>query len=279
MVERLRVTVLSENTAGRRDVLAEHGLSLWVEADDRRILFDTGQGLVLAHNAQVLDIQLNTAQTVVLSHGHYDHTGGLIALRDEFQHANVYVHPVAFQERYSLTTGQPARATGAALSSLRALAPHVSVIVSTPDPTQVAPGVWVTGEIPRRTDYEDTGGPFYLDAGGTRADPLIDDQAMYIDTKPGMTVLLGCAHAGVVNTLDYISELTGQRRFHAVLGGMHLLRASTERIEHTIAALRKYDVHVVAPLHCTGLNATARLLEAFPERFLKLAAGTVATLS
>ena len=92
---------------------------------------------------------------------------------------------------------------------------------------------WVTGPIPRRTTYEDTGGPFYQDAGFTQPDLIHDDQALWLESKSGIVVLLGCAHAGVVNTLNYIVELTGETSIHAVIGGMHLLRAQRPRLDGT----------------------------------------------
>ena len=274
MIEQLRITVLSENTAGRRDVLAEHGLALWIEADGQKILFDTGQGLVLTHNAEVLGIDLGSVDAVVLSHGHYDHAGGLSAGRDAFRKATVYVHPAAFQARYGVKDGQP-RYIGASLGSCADLEKLVAGVVMTREPTRIIDGVWVTGEIPRRHSFEDTGGRFYLDEAGTRPDDLVDDQALYIQMRDGIVVVLGCAHAGLVNTMEYVSRLTKQGRLRAVVGGMHLLHASEDRVSRSIAALRDYNVQAIGPVHCTGFKATAAILSAFPDRFLPLSVGSV----
>ncbi len=132
----------------------------------------------------------------------------------------------------------------------------------------------MTGEIPRQNAFENTGGRFFLDAACTRPDPLLDDQALFFDTKQGLVVLLGCGHAGVVNTLDYVRHLTGGRPIQAMLGGLHLLSANPDRMEKTIAAFRRLDIQWLAPAHCTGLPALARLWAEFPGRCCSCAVGT-----
>lgn len=263
MVEQLRIRVLVENTAGRRQVLAEHGLAFWIEADGRNILFDTGQGLALAHNAEALGVDLAATQDLVLSHGHYDHTGGLDRVWDQLGRATVYVHPRAFEAKFGRWGENAVHNIGSPIRSIDQVRAHVGEVVSTAGPTKPAEGVWVSGEIPRGNDFEDTGGPFFLDESCREPDPLVDDQAMYLETPGGVVVLLGCAHAGLVNTLDYVGEVTRLSRVHAVLGGMHLVNASEERISRSVAALRDYDVQVVGPAHCTGLKATAAMLGGF----------------
>jgi 7,8-dihydropterin-6-yl-methyl-4-(beta-D-ribofuranosyl)aminobenzene 5'-phosphate synthase len=267
------LTVLSENCAARRGLLGEHGLAIWVETEGHRILFDTGQGLALRHNAAVLSVDLSSADTLVLSHGHYDHTGGLAA-GDCFSHTQVLVHPAAFGDKYAGPCAERARGVGSGLASAEDLRSAVGSVVLTPTPTQIGPGVWVTGEIPRHTEFEDTGGPFFLDSALTVPDPLADDQALFFSTRAGTVVLLGCAHAGIVNTLDYVAKLTGEQQIHGVFGGLHLLGASAARTQATIDALRRHQVQRVGPAHCTGLMATAIMLSAFPRQFVELGAGT-----
>ena len=143
----------------------------------------------------------------------------------------------------------------------------------TSKPAEVLDGIFVTGEIPRQNTFEDTGGPFFRDPAGAQPDPLLDDQALYFDTKDGLVILLGCAHSGVVNTLEYVQHLTGGRPIHAILGGLHLLKASPERMEKTIAAFRRLEIWRLAPAHCTGLPALAQLWTAFPDRCSSCAVG------
>jgi 7,8-dihydropterin-6-yl-methyl-4-(beta-D-ribofuranosyl)aminobenzene 5'-phosphate synthase len=278
MIHNLRITVLAENTSRGVDLLAEHGLSLWIEADGRRILFDTGQGKVLRHNASHLEIPLETAETVVISHGHFDHTGGLKEVLDRNDRASVCLHPAAMERKYARLKAPPHRDIGIPGPDEQALRREARCLIWTRGPTKLMDGVHVTGEIPRRTEFEDTGGPFYRDEACTDPDPLVDDQALYVETPAGLVVVLGCAHAGTVNTLDYVAELTGRNRLHAVLGGMHLGRATVPRLEATVAALERYEVQRVGPAHCTGMHATAYLWGQLASKCVECSVGSVFTV-
>jgi 7,8-dihydropterin-6-yl-methyl-4-(beta-D-ribofuranosyl)aminobenzene 5'-phosphate synthase len=271
----LSITVLVENTANQAGLLAEHGLAFWIERGGRHILFDTGQGMVLAHNADKLGIGLSTVDDVVLSHGHYDHTGGLLAALPNFSRATVYTHLTAFRDRFVRHPQTVARPVRSPIESLDWLKSHVGQVIATrTHPVELAEGVWLTGQIPRQTDFEDAGGAFYLDRACTQADTIVDDQALYMETDHGLVVLLGCAHAGAVNTLDYICLLTGESRIHAVLGGMHLLNANEHRVVETISKLRELDVKQIGLAHCTGFSAMARLHHELPNRCFRCVAGT-----
>lgn len=264
------ITVLAENRTESRGLIAEHGLALWIEADGRRILFDTGQGLALAHNPKLMGVDLASATDVVLSHGHYDHTGGLDTVLARVPRIRLYLHPEAFRERYSRQ--HSGRAESAGMTAPPDLDTRL-ILHPSASPQSLSPHIMLTGEIPRRTAYEDTGGAFYVDRECTRADQIPDDQALVIDTPCGSVIVLGCAHAGVVNTLDYVACLTRERPVLALIGGMHLRSASEERLDRTLEAIHRHDVKFIAPLHCTGMRATARIISAFPDRFLELRAG------
>lgn len=278
MIDDLRITVLAENTARGINLLGEHGLAFWIEADGRHILFDTGQGKVLRHNARQLDIPLDTVEKVVISHGHFDHTGGLRDMLNLGGRLDLYMHPAALEEKYRREKTPPNRGIGIAGLDEQTLCGRRRSLTWTLEPTQLTEGVHATGEIPRRNDFEDTGGPFYLDESCTEPDPLLDDQALYIETSAGLVVVLGCAHAGVVNTLDYIAELTGQARVHAVLGGMHLVRATPRRLEATVAALKRYGVQKVGTAHCTGMRAASYLWSELSGKCFEFSVGSVFTV-
>jgi 7,8-dihydropterin-6-yl-methyl-4-(beta-D-ribofuranosyl)aminobenzene 5'-phosphate synthase len=269
-----RIIVLAENSVQRPDVLAEHGLAFWIEMRGRCLLFDTGQGNVLTHNADKLGVPLARAEAVVLSHGHYDHTGGVDPVLQVAPQARVYLHPAAYGTKYVRAQDGTSHIVGMTEPVRATLRQHPEHTVEAQKPTEIGGGLSATGEIPRRTDFEDTGGPFFLDPGGRQADPLVDDQAMFFETRHGTVVLLGCAHAGIINTLQYIHELTDRTPIHAVMGGTHLVRASDHRMTRTIAALRALNVERLGPAHCTGLAATAQLWNALPGRCFPLGTGT-----
>ncbi len=269
----ITITVLAENTAQGMGLLGEHGFSLWIETPESCVLFDTGQGLVLPHNAEALGVALDCADAIVLSHGHYDHTGGLVHALSQSPKARVLLHPAALATRFS-RRGGVAHAIGMPMPVREAIDGRSNSITWTTEPTELDPGLFVTGPIPRRSGFEDTGGPFFLDADGSIPDGIEDDQAMWIETPGGAVVLLGCAHSGVINTVDYIQKLTGQKPIRAVVGGMHLGSASDERVARTIASLNQLNIEGLWPCHCTGVAATARLVTAFGARCRPCGAGT-----
>lgn len=267
------ITVLAENSVKGHGLLAEHGLALWVEVEGQRLLFDTGQGAVLLHNARELGAPLEKTDVVVLSHGHYDHTGGLVDVLQAAPQARLYAHQAAFEPKYACAADGTSRYIGAPSLDAPAVRERVAGLCRTEQPTEVLPGVFATGEIPRCTEYEDTGGPFFADPECRRADPLIDDQALFFDSPRGTVVLLGCAHAGVVNTLRYVRQVTNGKSIYAVLGGMHLVTASRARMNRTVEDLREFDIERLGPAHCTGFAAAAELWNAFPGKYFSCGVG------
>jgi 7,8-dihydropterin-6-yl-methyl-4-(beta-D-ribofuranosyl)aminobenzene 5'-phosphate synthase len=266
MSSSIHITTLVENSVFRPGLLAEHGLAFWIEYNGLRILFDTGQGQVLEHNARALGIQLEDMDMLALSHGHYDHTGGLPAVLRHTRPVDVFLHAAARQPKYTSVKGGSAREVGMSEAARSALElPHVR-LHHLDRPLQIADGIMLTGPIPRVSSLEDTGGRFFLDAACTQSDSLVDDQALILEADRGVIVVLGCAHAGVISTLRYVQQITHGRPVQAVIGGMHLIHASTKRIETTIHELHQQKVQRLTLAHCTGVGATVALWNAFPRR-------------
>jgi 7,8-dihydropterin-6-yl-methyl-4-(beta-D-ribofuranosyl)aminobenzene 5'-phosphate synthase len=267
MSDQVRITVLVENATHRLKLAAEHGLSFHIQAGPHSLVFDAGQTDMLLLNAEALGIDLSDVDAIVLSHGHHDHTGGLPELLEVACNARVYAHPSALGMKYSKPPGAEPRYNGMSPAARQAVRQLGQRFIETRTRTEVVSGAFVTGEIPRQTRYEDTGGPFFLDAAGTQPDPLIDDQALVIDLGDSLIVLLGCTHSGAVNTLEHVSRLSGGKPVRAVIGGLHLGNAGPERMNRTIARLRDANLRCLAPMHCTGWPATALLWQAMPEIF------------
>jgi len=271
----LSITVLVDNTSSGH-FHSEHGLALWINYRNKQILFDTGQSNVIIQNAKTLGIDLPNTDAIVLSHGHYDHTGGLSGVLSIASKANIYLHPAATETKFS-KKASGVKSIGMPDSEKKAI--QNRDMIWTVAPAQLIPGMSVTGQIPRMNDYEDVGGAFFVDENCEAPDELIDDQALFIESPKGLVVVFGCAHAGVVNTLDYISKLTGCSKIYAVIGGMHLSNASPLRIENTINSFQKYNVQKIVSLHCTGQRAMEKFRAIFGNKCLFLGAGGQICLS
>lgn len=272
----LAITVLVDNYAGD-GLSAEHGLSLWIEAADKNILFDTGQGGALAPNAEKLGVDLSATDALVLSHGHYDHAGGVSRLFRTAPAVEMYCHPAAIVPRYG-NRADKAKPLGMPCEALRSLDRLPSRRMHwVQDGAILTTDVGLTGYIPRHTNYEDTGGAFFLDPAMRRPDPLDDDLALWINTPEGLIVCVGCCHAGLVNTLNRAIVQSGTSRLRAVIGGFHLLDADENRLEKTVAALEELSPECIVPCHCTGTRAIEFFEKSFGMRMMKGFAG--ATIS
>ncbi len=275
MIKRLKITVVVDNTASG-ELLAEHGLAYYIECDGKRIFFDSGQGNVIEHNCNKLNIDPLRANAFVLSHGHYDHTGGIKYLAEHFSdNVKVYIHPAAFDKRYAKDE-EKYRYIGISKENKKWIrSKDDQHLFFTEAPTEIFENVWVTGEIPRIHRIEKIEYRFCLNKDINQHDDLPDDQSMFFYTEKGIVVLLGCCHSGIGNTLDYISELTGKKKIYAVIGGMHLKNVSRKRLDFTTDVLVKYKVKKFAPCHCTGQKSTAYLFCGNRKNFEECYAGKI----
>jgi 7,8-dihydropterin-6-yl-methyl-4-(beta-D-ribofuranosyl)aminobenzene 5'-phosphate synthase len=270
------IITLVENTVAQsgQALLAEHGLSFYIEAGDRKILFDTGQNLAISHNARVLGIDLKQIDTVVLSHGHYDHSGGLQSVLESNNNFALYGHPDVFSPKVKKTNGNY-KYIGIPVAKNDIVNCGISLKLGC-EPVEVAPGVTMSGEIPLKNDFEDREPMFFLKKEeNVIADTLADDQALILDTAKGLVVLLGCSHRGVINTMTHVARLKGKAKIHAILGGLHLGKASDGKLAMIIEHLRGFDLDLVGVGHCTGPRAFLALANEFKDRVFLNTVGSV----
>jgi 7,8-dihydropterin-6-yl-methyl-4-(beta-D-ribofuranosyl)aminobenzene 5'-phosphate synthase len=209
---------------------------------------------------------LSRVKKVVISHGHYDHAGGLMPLLRESGPLEVYGHPGIFNPRYRVKDTGESYPIGMP-HSREELAAAGACFELSKEFREVAPGIHLTGEVPRVTGFETGDQGLYCDCSGLESDTTPDDQSLVIESEKGLVLILGCCHAGLVNTLEHVAHVTGRRDIYAVIGGTHLGFCDQNQIDKTIAAVRMMGIKKLAAGHCTGFAASARLYRELPKEF------------
>ena len=268
-----RITILCENSVGPvSGTLGEHGFSALLEWEGGSFLFDTGQGLTLLHNAQRMNKNLHEVRMVALSHGHYDHSGGLLPLIRNCGPKQVFAHPALFQPRYRINDRGESLSIGVPYTQEYLEGQGARFDLSEKF-REIAPDVFMTGYILRKSGFESGDQGLFSDIPGAARDTFDDDQSLVLRTRQGLVLLLGCCHAGLINTINQAIDKTGESRIHAIIGGTHLAFCASEQLEHTISALKKWRIKRLAVSHCTGFSAAARLQREFPSSFFTAQVG------
>lgn len=272
-----RITILCENSVGVPfGVVGEHGFACLIETDKGDYLFDTGQGFGIVTNALALGKDLKRIKAVMISHGHYDHTGGLPAVLKIKGPVPVYGHPGMFFERYWSKDGEK-RYIGIPyrrpfLESLGARFQLNTEMI------KVGPGVYLTGEIPQTTIFEKNDINMTVHppgAGPIHPDPVQDDLSLIVDSDNELILILGCAHAGMVNIINYTLEKMGRDRIHTIIGGTHLGFSSEDQFDETLRVIDQYQIERIGVSHCTGLAKAAILFNRLGDRFFFGSVGAV----
>jgi 7,8-dihydropterin-6-yl-methyl-4-(beta-D-ribofuranosyl)aminobenzene 5'-phosphate synthase len=273
-----RITILCENLVGKRIGLGEHGFSAFIETDQGNYLFDTGNGHSVVSNSLILNKDLKSIRKIFLSHGHDDHTGGLPEVLKLKGKVDVHAHPHVFLDRIAVLkegNRETKRFIGIHYKK-RYLESLGANFVFNTDFWEVEKGLFLTGEVPRKTAFEKPDPRLFAEVDEkTTQDIFLDDQSVILDTEKGLILILGCAHSGMINIIQHVIAKTGREKFYAILGGTHLDFLTPEQLEESIRSLKKMTIEKIGVSHCTGMRAASRLHQEFGERFLYGCVGSV----
>ena len=273
-----RITILCENLVGRLVGSGEHGFSAFIETDKGNYLFDTGSGHSIVANSLTLSKDLKSIRKIFLSHGHYDHTGGLPEVIKMSGKVDVHGHPHIFLDRIHVikeNEKETERFIGIPFKKKYLEFLGANFILNT-DFMEVGKGIFLTGEVPRKTSFEKPDPKLFSEIDGkTTQDLFLDDQSLILDTDKGMVLILGCAHSGMINIIHHVMQRAGKEKFFAILGGTHLDFLTPEQLEELIKSLKKIEIEKIGVSHCTGMKAAFRLQQEFGDQFFYGCVGSV----
>lgn len=256
----------------------EHGFSAFIETAEGNFLFDTGSGHSVVPNSLALNKDLRTIRKIFLSHGHYDHTGGLPEVLKLRGRVDVHAHPHVFLDRIDVFKEEDReikRFIGIRHNK-RYLESLGANFVFNRDFIEVDKGLFLTGEVPRQTNFEKSDPRLFTEVDGkTTQDLFLDDQSLVLDTEKGLILILGCAHAGMINIINHVIHKTGKQKFYAIVGGTHLDFLTPEQLEESIKSLKRMEIGKIGVSHCTGMKAAFRLHQEFGDRFFYGCVGSV----
>ena len=266
----IKITTLIENNTDENNLLSsEHGLSLYVEINGINILFDTGQSGEFIKNAEKLNINLNTLDYVIISHGHYDHSGGFRKLAQEKNKSFKFiVGNVFFNEKYKLLEEGKYKFNGNSFSKTLINENNIDIKYVTKDSFSINKEILIFSNFGKNNEFEILNKKFYIKNDEEYiSDDFSDEIALVLKHEKGLIVILGCSHVGVVNILETIIKRTGMN-IYCVIGGSHLIEADELRIDKTIKFLKENNISMLRLSHCTGDNAVGELECAFGEKFM-----------
>lgn len=271
----VKLTNLVDDCCFKAGLLGEHGLAVLLEVPGGTVLIDTGFGLALDFNAAALGVDFASIDAIALTHGHNDHTGGVkLVLEKAGKPVPVFAHPKVFQNRVKKNDAGKLVPTGIPFNQEELEKLGARFVFNT-EPAEIVPGVTLTGPIARGFDEIRTRSHFVYREGCLVSDPFEDDQAVIIETEKGLCIVLGCAHAGVINTLNHVAEITGEKTFYGLFGGTHLLQAQEDQLQQTLGEIERRQIKVLGLSHCTGINAAAFLSKNFSGSYTQAISGCI----
>lgn len=265
----MKITVLTDNKVRRRGYIAEHGLSLYIEHDHKYTLFDTGQSDLFIKNAVKSNIDIHNTDQVIISHGHYDHGGGIKFLPKLAKTPEIYIQQKAFAAKYACNDHDMNYRNVSFESS-----PVENEFMIVDGNVKINENMTLLTNIPHTVLFEGSPQEFFIKTDdGMIVDELVDEQLLVIETDRGLFIFIGCAHPGIINCLSYVQKEFLNIPIDTVVAGMHLEKVDDERLANTIEALEKMNIKHLVPLHCTGLMAIASMKKAFKDKCIILSTG------
>jgi 7,8-dihydropterin-6-yl-methyl-4-(beta-D-ribofuranosyl)aminobenzene 5'-phosphate synthase len=307
VTDRLVVTVITDNyyDALRPDtkvstpfrskpgsvIHAEHGLSYHVQTEvegvSSSLLFDYGMDpMGMTHNMEVLGIDVSKISAMALSHGHFDHWGGLMGFLRKYgnripHNTPFFVGEEAFAHRFALRPSDKEPIDIGALQRNKIEKSGIVEIIEVKEPREIISGGYLTGRVPRVTEYE-TGNPNLLIKRGNRLEQDLFEGELaiaFVVKKLGLVILSGCAHIGIINIIKHAIHMTGISKIHAIIGGFHLVNAQPGLVNRYIEDIKGFAPDYIVPTHCTGFEAVMRFAKEMPEQFILNTAGTSYTFA
>jgi len=270
----IKIIFLCENKTNSPPYIAEHGLSIYIEIDDFKLLFDTGATYIFNDNAKRLGIDLAEVDACVISHGHYDHTGGVPLFCEINDHAPVYIHKASFAEVYGQENGKIDSEPCSILWSAKTKEKLSSRLKLTDGILKISNRVVITGEIPEKYGFEST--ETFLEKqsdGSFIADPMRHEQILVIQENNGLYVFSGCSHKGVLPAIHFVKDLFPGQKVLLFVAGMHLYHSDQKTRSRVVDGLLSSGVEAVMPVHCTGIDAICDLKAAFGDSCIVATAG------
>lgn len=263
-----KISVLCDNESLNKDLGKEWGLSMALELPGNDLwLWDCSASDLFLKNAEAMQIEVCKAKGLALSHGHWDHTGGMDALMAADFMGPVYAHPDFANKRYS------SRGRGGTGDASFPCEYPGTIIVR--DDMELEDGLFIITEIPRREGLFEATEGLFLDPEKTQVDPVRDDAFLLLMSNSGPVVILGCCHSGLANSLYHMRDLTGIDSVHAIIGGLHLYKTDKTEFENTAKVIEEFQTELVSPGHCTGKKGYEFLKERLSCEVLPMGSGSV----
>lgn len=259
----IKIDVLNDNRCENKELECEHGLSLYIEYDNKKILFDAGQTDIFLRNAKKLGINIDEIDTIVLSHGDYDHGNGLKYLNTK---TDLICHPDFMKYRISKRTGNYD-----GLNQTKEELSQKFNLILTKDPYNISENIIFLGEIERNNSFEKGDNLPMIDREGNTYQHL-DDSGIVLKTKNGIIVISGCAHSGICNTIEYAKKVTNMDTVLAAIGGFHLKNLNSQT-EETIRYLINNNIEKIYLAHCTSDIVCQEFINKMPSKVKVLSSG------